>query len=589
MSESSPVQIGTPRGVGALASLACGLVHGLLCYLSQPSPSIWALSFAAVMPLVLVITRSRLKPRWAALLAALGTLPYWAWTQRWVIEITDVGYGPMLLLQAFWTWLFVWTSMRIVSSRVGRLVGAALVIPVVWTGVEFFRCEVAFTGYAWGVLAYPLIESVWLSSPAALLGVFFVSFLVCVPSGALAEFLLHRSGSRVRALATMALAVLAWMACAIGRPGFTEANVLRVGVVQTNLPQDNKLSWSFEHQMSDFERFLELTTQAAGDADRPDLIVWPETMVPGGTLAPEALAKLRRDQIVRHATIDGRDETFPATWFADRLLERQHSLAIPMLVGAEGVDGFDVRTERDGSVHLSWKDRYNSVFEIDRGAIQPTRYDKGRLTPFGEFFPYIRHWPWLQSVMLDAGAHGMSFNLSEGTGREVFQIPAGGVDAAGTVRIVTPICFEVTHAGFMRGLVYEDGRRRVDAIVSPTNDGWFGISNEGREHHLLMARWRCVELNVPMVRAANTGVSAFIDASGRVLGRGVGGNAKGCQVDGVLGGRLAIDPAARATLYGRIGNSLGWACLLAASAGALASLAGGRLGSQTGSKWSGKR
>lgn len=571
MSEPRPVQIG--RGVGALASLACGFVHGLLCYLSQPHPSIWAFSFAAVMPLVVVVTRTRLRPRRAAFFAALGTIPYWAWTQRWIFDITSVGYGPMLLLQAFWTWLFVWLSIRIIEGRVGRVVGAALVIPVVWTAVEYFRAEIAFTGYAWGVLAYPLIESVWLSSPAALLGVFFVSFLVCVPSGALAEYLLRRPGSRMRSLCTISLAVLAWFVAEVSRPVDTTASEIVVGVVQTNLPQDNKLSWSFEHQLVDFARFVDLTKQAATGGLRPDVIVWPETMVPGGTISPEALTKLRHEQIVRHVTIEGRDEAFPVTWFADQLLHEQATLAIPMLVGAEGVDGFDVRTRQDGSVHISWANRYNSVFEIDHGIIQHTRYDKGRLTPFGEFFPYIRHWPWLQSVMLDAGAHGMSFNLAEGTSREVFRIPvAAGADKRNaSPRVVTPICFEVTHSGFMRGLAYGDGKRRVDAIISPTNDGWFGISDEGREHHLLMARWRCVELHTPMVRAANTGVSAFIDSSGRLLARGVHGDPRGVGADGALVGTLKFDPDAPETLFGRVGNVFGWGCLIATVLGGLGS------------------
>jgi apolipoprotein N-acyltransferase len=192
--------------------------------------------------------------------------------------------------------------------------------------------------------------------------------------------------------------------------------------------------------------------------------------------------------------------------------------------------------------------------------------------------------------MLEAGAHGMSFNLAEGTSREVFQIPvaAGAGQQNASARIVTPICFEVTHSGFMRGLVYEGGRRRVDAIISPTNDGWFGISNEGREHHLLMARWRCVELHTPMVRAANTGVSAFIDASGRLLARGVEGDSRGFKVAGTLQGSLPFDPGARVTLFGRVGNVFGLGCLLATMAGVVGVLLGGRFGGPTGSKWSGK-
>jgi apolipoprotein N-acyltransferase len=556
---TSPSMNGRPQAVGALGALACGLVHGVLCWLGEPPISVWAMAFAAVMPLVLVITRSRLSPSRAALCAAAGTLPYWAYTQRWVFDITSAGYGPMLVLQAFWTWLFVWLSMRVFKSRAGGATGLALMVPLVWTGVEFVRAEVAFTGYSWGMLGYPLIDARWLAAPGAALGISCVSFLACVPAGAIAEGIARRPGYRVRGLVTLGLAVLAFVVSALGVLRVEPVSTITVGVVQTNLPQDNKLDWTLGQARNDMERYLELTARAAGAERTPDVIVWPETMVPGGTLSPQALGALRREKIVREYEVNGRKEEMPSTWFADQLLSAQQSLGVPMLVGAEGTDGFRVEPTQGRGVRFMWDDRYNSVFQIDQGALSATRYDKKRLTPFGEFFPYIRHWPWLQDVMLQVGARGMKFNLSEGTAREVFQLRSSG--SRNPVRVVTPICFEVTDSGYMRGLVYEDGRRRADVVISPTNDGWFGVSNAGREHNMLIARWRCVELGTPMVRAANTGVSAFIDETGRVVSRGVAGDSSGHNVDGVLVDMVRFAPGAPATLYGRIGNIFGWTCL----------------------------
>jgi apolipoprotein N-acyltransferase len=465
--------------------------------------------------------------------------------------------------------------MRILKGHRTRFLGAALIIPLAWTAVEFFRAEVALTGYAWGALAYPLIAKPWLSSPASAFGVYFVSFLACVPAGVLAEELLGARGARRRSIATLALACLAFLVGALGTPDIRPSGTINVGVVQTNLPQDNKLSWSLDQAMNDMDRFLVLTRAAAASEPRPDVIVWPETMVPGGTLSPDAIESLRREQIVRRFDVDGQEHSLPAIWFAEQLLDTQQALGVPMLVGAEGTDGFKVERTPNGGIRLTWDRRFNSVFEINHGAIQPTRYDKGRLTPFGEFFPYIRHWPWLQHVMLDAGARGMSFNLSEGTSREVFEIPAHA--SPSPVRVVTPICFEVTSSAYMRALVYEHGERRADVIVTPTNDGWFGVSKEGRDHHLLMARWRCVELNIPMVRAANTGVSAFIDASGRILARGVDSDPSGHNVEGVLVESLRFDAKAQGSLFGRVGNVFGWGCVLITFLMVL------------GSMWSGKR
>lgn len=574
-------QIGQRKGIGALGALLCGFAHGLLCWLGQPSVSLWATAFFAVVPLVLVIAKTRIPPRWAALFAAIGTLPYWAVTQRWVFDITSVGYFPMLLLQAFWTWLFVWVASKCLRAKTGRWIGSALLIPLVWTGVEFLRCEVAFTGYAWGVLGYPLIADARLASPATVLGVYFVSFLVCVPSGAFAEWIIRSSGWRRRAVTTLCLAVLAWGLSILAMPKDNRTGAIAVGVVQTNLPQSNKLAWTLEDAMVDFEKFLSLTRDVAEASPRPDVIVWPETMVPAGTISPEALAVLQRKQVIRQIERNGRRDIIPATFFADQLMGTQREIGIPMLVGGEGTDGYDAIVNDDGSIRLAWEHRYNSVFMVERGIIQPTRYDKERLTPFGEFFPYIRHWPWLQRIMLSAGARGMSFNLTEGHSREVFEVPSlGSPDRP--VRVVTPICFEVTASGYMRELVYSKGAKRADVVLSPTNDGWFGSSDEGREHHLLMARWRCVELNIPMARSANTGVSAFIDGRGRVLSRGVTGDADGHTTDGVLVDTLLFDPAGPGTAFGRFGNVLGWGCLWGTIGVLLAALWSGRRGAAEG-------
>lgn len=567
-------------GIGPLGATLCGLAHGLLCYLSQPNPSLWSLSFAAVLPLVVVITRSRNSMKSAALFAAIGTLPYWFYTQRWVFEITSAGFVPMCFLQAFWTWLFVWIAGSMLRERSqprwSARLGPAIVVPIVWVGVEFLRSEIAFTGYSWGVLAYPLIADVRLASPASLLGVYFVSFLVCVPAGAFGEWLSKHRGSRVRALGMIALAVVMWIVSASMRPADSRTQAINVGIVQTNLPQNNKLSWSIERSIDDLRRFLELTARVASQETKPDVIVWPETMVPGGVFSPDAIAILRREQIVRHFEREGKQDTLPATWFADQLMEAQQRIGVRMLVGAEGTDGFRVDATQGGSVRFSWNKRFNSVFMLDQGSVVPIRYDKGRLTPFGEFFPYIEKWPWLQRQMLSVAAQGMSFNLSKGTSREVFEIPAVGSSAP--VRVVTPICFEVTHAGFMRGLVAENGKRRADVIISPTNDGWFGISNEGREHHLMMARWRCLELNTPMARAANTGVSAFIDAAGRVTARGIDGNPQGHEVEGFLASTLPFGDAAAVTLFARVGNVFGWGCLAVTVGAGMGSMCRGRRG-----------
>jgi apolipoprotein N-acyltransferase len=124
------------------------------------------------------------------------------------------------------------------------------------------------------------------------------------------------------------------------------------------------------------------------------------------------------------------------------------------------------------------------------------------------------------------------------------------------VRVVTPICFETTWGTHCRELVGAGGARRADVLVCLTNDGWFADSDHGREHHLQAARWRCLELATPMLRSANTGVSAAIDADGRVLARGVDGDGAGRRVDGVLSALVPLPTGT--TFYLRHGDLFRW-------------------------------
>ena len=181
--------------------------------------------------------------------------------------------------------------------------------------------------------------------------------------------------------------------------------------------------------------------------------------------------------------------------------------------------------------------------------------------------PYIHYWPWLQQQMLAVGANGMKFDLDAGAHMTVFSVPAASLGR--DVRVVTPVCFEVTVASHCRHLVFDHGERRADLIVSVTNDGWFSDTDIARLQHLQCGRWRCVELATPMARAANTGISAIVDAHGRVLARGVEGNSYGAHVDGVLENEVPL--GTQTTLYARVGDVFAWATLAASLSALLAS------------------
>ncbi len=332
-----------------------------------------------------------------------------------------------------------------------------------------------------------------------------------------------------------------------------------------------------------------------------DLIVWPETMFPGETLSPEAVAEMRDAGLVYE---DG-----TPTWaFNDALAELQRALGTPLLVGAIGYDGLRIGSDGRG-ITFEHDGKYNSAFIIKNGFVSGARYDKLHLTPFGEVMPGISWSDRLERMLLSVGAPGMAFDLDSGSARTVFEVggaaagDAESYDEDGSVeertgetpvpldpgwhvspsrentgetpvplgtpvplrgvRVVTPICFEAATARVCRRLVYERGERRADVMVNLTNDGWFGDTPGKREQHLLVSRWRAIELRTPMVRAANTGISAAFDTTGRIQEIGPENRSERMNIDGVMRASVAL-PRQRSTIYARFGDWAGWAALIAA-------------------------
>jgi apolipoprotein N-acyltransferase len=343
-------------------------------------------------------------------------------------------------------------------------------------------------------------------------------------------------------------------------PPLNNPSGVPVAVVQTNVPQSNKQFATLEQKIAQFADALRLTREA-NDAsmrafgERPAFIAWPETMFPGTALNDDAVDALR----VAPA------ESFAITGdLRDALVSVQTTLGTPFLIGAVAVENPRVvPAEEEGYVRLVQDGIFNSVFLIQDGAIDTLRYDKIHLTPFGEVMPLISRSDWLEKQLLALGAPGMSFDLVAGTEAVRFDING--------LRVATPICFEATIPHICRRLVFEGGERKADILVNLTNDGWFGATDSARRDHMILARWRAAELATPVIRAANTGVSCFIDAKGRVYaaqdadsvwrpGDAADSFTGLARTDAVLLAR--ITPGEGTTLYGRTGDIVGWAVFL---------------------------
>lgn len=530
-----------PRGSSAALLHGCwiGLLHALLLGAAFAPFNLWFLAPFAVVPLLHISKKrpGRLLP--LSVGVWIGVSAFWHWQMHWVWGVSSVGYLPLIAYISIFPVLFVVLMARLRARRRGvPVAGAAAVL---WIGIEYLRGDLLFDGYAWYFIAHPMIGIAPMLG-ASVLGAYGVGLAVLAPVLALVE-LRGSIFDRARLLQATACALLLALALALGaisgvqRPG--ETAPVRLAVIQTAVPQDNRTNWTQESR-ADTLFLLEHETRAAADRGAT-VVVWPETMYPGFYLDRASHRAIVTDERLPEGYRD-----FVAA-VRQRVLDLSRETGVSIIVGATAYEDFSLQAT-DGALHDRYDRAFNSAFLVERGRVTDQRYDKLHLTPFGEVMPYIEKWPALQRRLLALGARGMAFNLSRGDAPVTIEPQDLGVSLA------TPICFEITVAGVCRKLVREATSPVV--LVNMTNDGWFGPVNAGREAHLLLSRWRAAELGLPVVRAANTGISAIIDSTGRVVAR------LDAQTTGLL--VADIDAQAPRTAQLVVGDLPGIAALLGA-------------------------
>jgi len=270
----------------------------------------------------------------------------------------------------------------------------------------------------------------------------------------------------------------------------------------------------------------------------------------------------------RTAAIDSASESAPRARLlvVQTNLPMSNKLAWPpeqqiedfLVFARQTIDGAKAAREQGGAIDLAlWPETMlpglglepESLRALVAGPGDHDRIDKILLTPFGETMPYISNWKWLERQLLDLGARGMQFNLNAGERGRLLTVRG----ADGPVRIGVPICFEDTVSRAVQSIVAAGDGAQV--LVNLSNDGWFGAYLPGRAQHEQAARWRTIEHRVPMVRVANTGVTAAFDQAGRRIG---GPLAAGTE--GVL--RVELPVGSRGGVFTRTGDVASWTMFL---------------------------
>ncbi len=322
------------------------------------------------------------------------------------------------------------------------------------------------------------------------------------------------AGIVVAALVLTGLAAFGALRLATGRPA-TIASI-KVRIMQPNVAQDEK--FTPENRDTIVDRYLSLSDRSTGPRHTGlsdvTLLVWPESAFPFIlSQEPQALAKI--GNALPSGTV--------------------------LVTGAARVEA------TTGADHKEHADFLNSIQVLTHGGLILDTYDKTHLVPFGEYLPFAGLFDRLgihQFVDIPGG-------FRNGVNHMLLGLP--GLPTAAPL-----ICYEAIFPEEVAAAV-RAGPGRPGFLVNVTNDAWFGRT-PGPYQHLAEARLRTIEEGLPLVRAANTGISAIIDPYGRVEAQ-LGLEEEGV-VDGALPQKIASPPFARAPVLAGI---LAWLCALVAS------------------------
>jgi len=457
----------------------------------------------------------------------LGTLAH-AGVWHWIYVVTvRYGHAPAWvgvaapLLLATWPGLFMGAfaaaSRALARSRpLGPFALAAL-----WTALDWAR-GVLFTGWPWGTLGYAQHQNGWLLGIVAHTGVYGLSFASVLGGASALEWLLRREPGRGGARAGLGLAgVLALHAAGalLREPAEPGTGRLRIALLQGNIEQDVKWSADWvERTLAIYER---LTREAAARGAR--LVVWPETALPG---APDGEPELE-----------------------ERLAGLARETGAALVVGAIGL-----APRGPGE----YPDLFDSAFLYDPSGARLARYDKSQLVPFGEYLPFRA----LLGRFIRAVATGAAGrDVSAGPGPRALPLPAAEPNEP-SVTAGVPICYELLFPDLVRR--FAGGGAQV--LLAITNDAWYGRT--GAPHQFLaITALRSAETGLWTARAANTGVSALIDARGTVREQ------TPIFEEALLVGDVPLrDPSRPPTFYARHGDLFALACAAASAALAAAAL-----------------
>ncbi len=401
----------------------------------------------------------------------------------------------------------------------------AFLVAAAWVTQEWFRGWV-FTGFGWNGLGVALHDTWPLIQIAEFTGVAGLSFLVAF-ANVIAVTTVYRLFVEVSTRTvrphfdlTLTLATIVGVltfglrATQVSSP----TKPLRVAAVQSNVPQNQKFDPQFTRKI--FDQFRRLSEIAIRSTPPPDLLIWPESAMPGPVLA-------------------------------DR---ESYQFVMNLAASAESDILLGTIDEENGDV-------FNAALLVSDGGEQVQVYRKVHLVPFGEYVPGRHSVPLLARIVGDQ----VPGDFKPGTNHTVFELTNNDV------KVAPLICFEDTIGDLTRRFVLPaETTPGANLLADITNDGWF-LRSAGSHQHLANAIFRCVETRRPMIRAANTGVTCFVNQFGRVTQK-LQDDTGSTFTEGVLTGEVKIPTENEITFYTRHGELFAKLCAVLSAIATVAAL-----------------
>ena len=480
-------------------SLLIAAGSGLLLSAAFPRPDLYPLAWIALAPLFAVMRRRPFASGFTAGLVFFAVVLYWLN----IVMTTYGGLSPLFSLLAYlFLLLYLAGYFAVVTWAACRLelllkIPALLTLPILWVALEYLRGQL-LTGFPWALLGYSQHNFSLAIQSADVTGVYGVSLLLVAVNGALA-WLLREPRRKLAWLGAFAVLLLSVSHLGYGywrdaQPLDQRDVELRVALVQGNV--DQAIKWNPEQRQATVDKYLRLSSQNGAVA--PELIIWPEAATPFYLQDPSV--------------------------FSEQVRQLPQQLGSYLLVGSPAYQ--QVAEGR----YLN----YNSAFLFSPQGEVLGRSDKIHLVPFGEYVPLGGLLTFVNKLVAGVG------DFSPGS---VKPLPLDG-HSLGVL-----ICYEAIFPELARDYV----RQGSDLLVNLTNDAWFGHSS-AHYQHLAMTRFRAIENRIWLARVANTGISALIAPSGKVVA------ASSLFETESLAGTVGL--GSEATLYTRFGDLLAYLCLV---------------------------